>query len=282
VELLLAVSITTIIIVALYSVFNHTQKALRASMGQVDVLEAGRAAMSLIVGELEQMSACYESNIVNLYVRPNPAAGLFEQPLPGDNIYRTNLLDDFVFLSKQTNIWVASTYSVAFPRGGNQNNLVGTLMRYSVATNSPQLAISNTLQYADPPWTNFFFTNVFQPVIDGVIHLSLVPYDFQGQQLPPFDNNGVLKFRRTRLSYMPPRLNSPGLGFLPRATENRYYFISNGLPAFLELELGILEPTTYQQYRSIPSYTAATNFLAKHAGQVHVFRQRIPIRTAPQ
>ena len=54
-ELLVAVSVMTLIIYALYALFNQTQMALRKNAAQVDVNEGGRAAMEMIVRELSQM-----------------------------------------------------------------------------------------------------------------------------------------------------------------------------------------------------------------------------------
>jgi hypothetical protein len=45
----------------------------------------------------------------------------------------------------------------------------------------------------------------------------------------------------------------------------------------VEFELGVLEPQTLARYRSIPDVTTQSNFLASHAGNVHLFRQRIAI-----
>ena len=54
-ELLVAVSVMTLIIYVLYALFNQTQMALRKNASQVDVNEGGRAAMEMIVRELSQM-----------------------------------------------------------------------------------------------------------------------------------------------------------------------------------------------------------------------------------
>jgi hypothetical protein len=52
---------------------------------------------------------------------------------------------------------------------------------------------------------------------------------------------------------------------------------SNTLPASVEIQLGMLEDRTLQRAQSISGLTQS-NYLAQHAGQVHLFRQRIPIR----
>ena len=58
-------------------------------------------------------------------------------------------------------------------------------------------------------------------------------------------------------------------------------FMSNALPAYVELELGVLEPVALKQYQAL-SAKAAADFLSRQAGKVHLFRQRIPIRTVLQ
>ena len=60
-------------------------------------------------------------------------------------------------------------------------------------------------------------------------------------------------------------------------------FMSNALPAFVELELGVLEPVALKQYQALTdSPAAAATFLKKQPSKVHLFRQRVPIRTVLQ
>ena len=62
--------------------------------------------------------------------------------------------------------------------------------------------------------------------------------------------------------------------------QTEFIFRSNALPAYLELELGVLDQTTFDQYRSIANAEIARQFLENQAGKVHLFRQRIPVRHA--
>src|SRR5205085_5373952 len=57
-------------------------------------------------------------------------------------------------------------------------------------------------------------------------------------------------------------------------------FWSNAVPAYLELELGVLEPHILERFRGIGSgnQLAQRQYLSNHVAQVHLFRQRIPIR----
>jgi hypothetical protein len=58
------------------------------------------------------------------------------------------------------------------------------------------------------------------------------------------------------------------------------YFLSNAVPGAVELELGILERGIVERCRSIGAENALVQlqYLSNHVGQVHLFRQRIPVR----
>src|SRR5690349_3759533 len=111
IELLTAVSIMMVIIYALYSMFNQTQKALRANITQVDVLESGRAASEMIGRELEQLSACYLPQAINLFAGVSPIQPLTQADLEPSLVpLRTNILQEFFFLSQHKNTWVGTGY----------------------------------------------------------------------------------------------------------------------------------------------------------------------------
>jgi hypothetical protein len=55
------------------------------------------------------------------------------------------------------------------------------------------------------------------------------------------------------------------------------YFMENAAPAYVDVELGILEPQILQRYRSIPVAAAQREYLSNHVAQVHLFHQRIAI-----
>jgi hypothetical protein len=62
-------------------------------------------------------------------------------------------------------------------------------------------------------------------------------------------------------------------------------FRSNAVPAYLELELGVLEPDAlriYQQMINDQQPAQARAFLEKRIGKVQIFRKRIPVRTVDQ
>ncbi len=56
IEVLVVVSLLSLIVLVLMTVFNSTQAAFRAGVTQTDVLEGSRSAMELIVSDLKLMS----------------------------------------------------------------------------------------------------------------------------------------------------------------------------------------------------------------------------------
>jgi len=123
------------------------------------------------------------------------------------------------------------------------------------------------------PWalyTNFLytpFTNMSH-LVDGVVHLTVRAYDINGQWM----TNGY-PFGYTNIAR--------NVWFSGSAWgETGFYMFSNTLPASVEIGLGILEDRSIQRAESLinVSPVACSNYLAGRAGQVHLFRQRIPIR----
>ncbi len=56
VEILTTMALLSLIVLALMTIFNSTQKAFRNSLTQTDILESGRMAMGLITGDLGGMT----------------------------------------------------------------------------------------------------------------------------------------------------------------------------------------------------------------------------------
>lgn len=243
-ELMVSISLLTLIVLGLYSMFNQTQEALRRGSSQVDVLESGRAAMEILVRELEQMRPSGQTNGTNLYVAPNPVGFPLVQQLV-DDAYVTNQLQTCFFLTKQTD-WKAIAYIVSYANSTNAADLtlltngVGTLSRIEFSTNHMTMTGNNLFNaYWGASLTNY------SRVSDGIVHFSLRAFDTNG-----FDTNGL-----------------------------SYVYTNTHLPAYLEVELGVLEPQVLEQARAMPSLVASSNFLAQQSSKVHLFRQRIPVRT---
>jgi hypothetical protein len=294
-ELLLAVGIMTVLVAALYGMFHHTQRALRANVTQVDVLEVGRATMDVLTRDLAQMCASRQRGETNLHTSLSPLVGFggrsvaelaamyyvtnppadlgYYQPvvqtLMTGSATRTNRLQEVYYLSRYGERFIGTSYRVIGVTNG-----VGTLARLSRELPVKELVYgqlsSNVLaapavQYA--------------PLADGVIHFRLRLYDTDGF---PFEwqtadrlTNRVLYpavLMRTNLFLYEDRMPS----------ETTSAFLSNALPSYVEIELAVVEPKTLDQLRAFaPGSAMAGRFLANHAAQVHVFRQRVAIRQAP-
>jgi hypothetical protein len=288
IEIMVTVGLLTFIILGLLLMFNQTQRAFRTGMTQTDVLEAGRATVDLLARELEQMSPSqYPDNLLggiryratNFFVEPSPGfswANPLIQELPGStNTLRTNLLQRFFFLSKLNQDWLGTGYEVL---PDDANGCVGTLYRFA-GTNYPRgglMTLAQVFPLVAP-------TNMSR-IADGIVHLRLrafakngclITTDPLGRANASFQLrlNGPYTNIPNALAY-----NSVAFGSTADYRQAACYFVSNALPSYLELELGVLEPQILQKYRSIGVQQAARQYLSNHVAQVHIFRQRIPVR----
>ncbi|HEY1171277.1 MAG TPA: type II secretion system protein [Verrucomicrobiae bacterium] len=254
-ELMVAISVLTIIIFGLYSMFDRTQKAFLETTTQKDVLEGGRNFMEMMVRDLEQMHAANIYGRTNLYIHPivlssgNQINGFRQNSMVGSNLF-TNLVQEFFFLTK-TSQWTGIAYYVGQTSTNYGDEMlytnlgVGTLRRYSYTTNDYYHNSSDL-------FANYYTNNnpnAAQLVADGVIHLALRAYDSYGSNVD---------------------------------TSN-YSFTNTFLPAYLELEVGVLEPKVLLQARSMPNPSVQRAFLQEttnRSSAVHIFRTRIPVRNA--
>src|SRR5438046_2537782 len=204
VELLVAVSVLSLIVLVLYGLFDQVQRALRGNVAQVDVLEGGRAAMQLLSTEMEQMAPGSVPGSTNLFISMTAPPSQQAMLDPGTN--RVNLLDQVFFVSHLNKTWTGTGYRVL---SLNSNGIpvalaergVGTLCRYAVSVNDsdfPNLPVRpgapgpiNVFWQVmnrplDPPLSNL--TN-YQPVVDGVVHFRVRAFDTNGFPMTYLSNN---------------------------------------------------------------------------------------------
>ncbi len=268
VEMMVATTLLVVMMLGLTAMFNQTQRAFRSGLKQVDVFEGGRAVMDLLARDMEQLTASKTVNDASLYgglESPTSLATYFT--VAGNSYSNLNVLYS-TFLLNHSSDWSAIGYRVLDSDtnkvDSNFNNLsFGTLYRFS----------TNFSDFSNIPneQLNFFYGTPSQliarkslsRVADGIVHFRLHFYDTAGNQITNANPPSIL-------------MNAeliPG--------ERRTAFYNEALPAMVEIELGILEPQTIEQARSIPDANRAA-FLEKQAGKVHIFRQQIPIRNAPR
>jgi hypothetical protein len=269
VELLVSISVLTLIVLVLYGLFDQVQKALRSNVAQIDVHEGGRAGMELMSREMEQMQAGNLLTNVNLFT--GFTAIPYRQALLDAGADRVNALEEIFFLSLSNKHWIGTAFRVLTL---NTNGIpidfattgVGTLCRLSTNTHVADFRSSSLYsQVMSNSATNLF---KFQRVIDGVIHFRARAYDRNGILITNNFNTNILSgvFVSTNV--------------VDKDVEYAYTFTNKALPAYLEIELGVLEPQILEKYRSYPNATVASNYLARQAGAIHLFQQRVPIRMA--
>jgi hypothetical protein len=280
VEILLVVSLLSLIVLALMAVFSSTQRAFRASVTQTDVLEGGRATVDMIARDLRGMVP--SGGVSNTAVLPSinvpvnfcvlASSGYpLVQSLPGSFVGRTNLLNWFFVLGRENTKWTGVGYIV--DTAASSDSSIYPLYRFYAETNV--LNPPETLFYAfvnqinrPTPWTN---SSSFSYLLDGVVHLTVRAFDQEGRWIQ----------RNT----LPLYTNALNTAFLNNAYgEAQFYMFSNTVPASVELELGILEDQAIARAKSLgvsgqPPYNAPRQwaFLTNQSGSVHLFRQRVSI-----
>jgi len=271
VELLVAMTLLSLIVLVLMTVFNSTQQAFRSSMTQTDILEGSRAAMDLMTTDLRNMvpsDGAYLNGAVNFYIFTN---GYDYKPLvqslPGSSIMRTNVLQYFFSLGRRNTTWTGVGYVV----DSSSASPLFPLFRFYAETSvnvDPTSLYSNFLNciYFEQ-WTNM------SHVMDGVVHLTVNPYDYAGY---PMTN--TVELRSGQKSTNQNVLFWSGAGPVCCA------FYSNAVPAAIELQLGVLEDRSLQRAQSLGiantapyKVTPQWNYLTNQCGHVQVFRQRVTI-----
>lgn len=275
VEVLVVVSLLSFIVLALMSVFSSTQRAFRASVTQVDVLENGRAAVDLMASDLRGTTpsgysyggavnfACM-ANYNNYYPLP--------QTLPGapSNNQRTNLLNYFFSLSRENTHWIGIGYYVDNTNTATLYPLYRYYRNDLSVRDDPVFLITDFLNIISAgQWAN---TNISH-IIDGVVHMTVRAHDVDGVLIT---NSAMAHTNAIKYFFSP---SSYG--------EAQFYMHSNMVPATVELELGVLEDQARSRAESLSQNpTAMWRYLTNQVGSVHIFRQRVTIpsvdRTAYQ
>jgi len=260
VEILVVVSLLSLIVLALMAVFSSTQNAFRSSVTQTDVLEGGRNAMDLIASDVREMrtSGGVTNGAINFFVAVPGGYAPLIQSLPASSSSRTNILERVFILTRENQTWTGIGYVV----DTNSTAPINPLYRFAISTNVAAVSNPRVL-------FNIFDTSSvanMSHVLDGVVHLQFRAYDPNGVWMNNFSTNAV--------NFDNHSLNIP----TPPFGETGFYMFSNTVPAAVEIELGVLEDRTLRRAESIGNSLSQSNYLAGHAGQVHIFRQRVTIQ----
>lgn len=279
IEIMVSVSLLSVIIVGLLLMFYQVQRAFRAGTTQVDILEGGRATMNILVRDLQEMTASELAFVTNCVIVASPGAVETTQTIPTGSV-RENFYQNIAFLSRNPardeGEWGGTAYHVSNAVSG-----VGVLYRFVTNRvretlphwNSNSIvevsdAISYRIQPGDPRWSR---------VMDGIVSLKITPVFTNG--IAFFDNDPVLFPGRTGVDSFGNQHTNASFHVV---TPHFFGFIGDGLPAYVDVELAILEPSTLAKFRaqSEVSFENGTNYLSRQIGRTHVFRQRVAIRPA--
>lgn len=279
-EIMVAVALLVLIMGGLMAMFNQTQRVFMTGLRQVDVLEGGRAAMDVITRDLEQMVAGHRPWDTNFHASLRSYSVTPAQLLGPDNARVQLLTLQEVYCLNRTTDWQAVGYKVleVDPLSTNTmrfNVLLGSLYRFS--TNNNQLHSTNFLaRFRDNVSEYALMTNGhLSRVIDGVVHFKILAFDADGRR---HTNNSVVIAN--------PYVEDPVVSSRQPPAVPFYAFKGDALPAYLEVELGVLEPEAVIRARAVPKPNAAAyeanlrRFIEDNSGKIHFFRQRIPIRVA--
>lgn len=255
-EILVTATLLSFIVLGLLAVFNQTQRAFKGGMTQTDVLEGGRAVVEMMTREMEQITPSQDPYTTNfaLWVSTSFQDPLL-QGLPGSKELRKNVVQDLFFLSRMNTDWNAGGYRV-LPEYKDAG--VGTLYRWG-SNAHVRLGSSNYFAwYQSAPLSNY------NRVAEGVVHFRVRAFDPHGNLINP----GMTNWPRQMYFYTNPIA----------ADQASVVATNQAIPAFLELEMGMLEQPVYQRWKSLASAEAQRNYLSNNSARVHIFRQRVPVR----
>jgi prepilin-type N-terminal cleavage/methylation domain-containing protein len=266
IEVLVVVTLMSLIVLALMAVFNGTQTAFRSGVTQSGVLEDGRSTLDLMAQDLREMAvAGSPSNanvVVNFYAVVPGGYTPLVQSLTASANDRVNVLEGIFVLGRENQKWTGTGYIV---NAGSTDSLYPLYRFYAEAdirSNPRRLFDSFTNEIATLQWTNM------SHLMDGVVHLTARPYDANGYWITnTYQFYAGQWHTNTNVSFFAPQWGEVGL-----------YMFSNTLPASVEIQLGVLEDRTLQRAATWPNGSLLqSNYLAGKVGQLHLFRQHILI-----
>lgn len=245
-ELLLAVTLIVVIIYALFLMFNQTQLAFRRGVTQVDVMEAGRAALDIIANEVQHMAASGIGNVENFdqyAVRQVNFLNAFVQALP-DGTVITNELEEFYFVTNPNGrSWRVMGFFVSTNATPAPSAPFGPGTLYRFQSRSTYAALGNVTMANEISQVSPTNTLECFPICEGIIHFKIRPMRSGGARI--------------------------GAGSLPLRGDE--------VPGYVDVEIGIVDPPLLAVARAQPNTNALINFLSSRPGSVHYFRQTIAV-----
>lgn len=299
IEMLVAVGLLSILILALYAMFDQTQRALRASVGQVDVMEGTRTAVQILASDLEEFGPTRIDDGPHLVTRLAAPPTLIQGQLALFQGRQPVLQEVFGLKPVADNRWQVVGYFVGAegdpvapptppigtlyryedriplvdrPYPGTDNQLLPYELGQSVDGLAPVLLLLRGPRPAsllvrnviDLPYNQrpiFRGPRNVARVMDGILNFRVTPYDHEGLA---FDIN----YPTARLPVRPPTASTlPGVTplnpviLVPQAdgTVVETTFSGVSMPSYLEVEIDALDPRRLEEYRALPPVAEIRN-----------------------
>lgn len=263
-EMLVSVTLLVFIVVGLTAMFVQTQRAFKAGLKQSTMTDAGHTIIDMVAADLAQASDAQNPYVVNLYWGWATMNTSIEYQDTRVNVYRTNQLQEIFALVHTNTQWVGVGYAVS-----NYATGAGTLYRYVALTNDPlNTNVLFDIFYNDV-LSQSFDPRYFHRLTDGVVHLKIRAFDQFGNETP-IEQGRDYGLTNTSFTYPVPGYTNNLLLYVP----------PSGLPASIQLEVGVLEPEAFEQLRALPGGQVQSNYLGKAGGKIQIYRQNIPIAGA--
>lgn len=296
VEMMVAVTITTVITLALSAVFGQVQKAFRAGIQQVDVYEAGRATSDMTVKDLESMVALGSIDFTNFWTVPFQPGMYNSLGSLSEGAGFQTIQQEFLVFQEYNNVIKAVGYRLIPDRRNGAIDYsqaedfirVSRLYRFEAPVSRTALERSPNLVWESI--VNAFLRDPsaeirdaetasvayqFQEITDGVVHFRATPFHLSGRV---WDKNLEDYYYANRDVNLPRDVEVDSTS--PRAGPAfSYAFSGDALPSFVEFELGIMEPAIIDEWRSIAeaNMQGASEFIRDQAARVQIFRRRLTL-----
>lgn len=310
IEMLVAVGLLSVVILTLYAMFDQTQRALRGSVGQVDVFEGSRSALELLTRDLEHARPAGVFDGPHFITRLSVPAALIQNQRTLFQERQPVLQEFFAIRNITDQQWSTFGYFIASEEDpvARTSPPIGTLYRYedrgqlvripgetTTLTNTPVRFLVRGLSaapslvehvlgrpFAGSTATLMPYRTNAARVLDGVVNFRITPYDALGR---PYS----LAYPTNQLPVRPSNVpaSSPSVAPLqpvlliddPVALVTETTFSGTAMPASVEIEVDALEPRLLEQYRALPENPAIRNkFLTNNLARIQSFRQRVPLR----
>lgn len=249
IEIMLAVALMTIIMLGLLAMFYQTQRAMRLGTAQVDAMGTGDAAMQLLMRELKEIAS---GGALSPSLQTRTPYPLLAWPRDFATQPQLTLLQEVFFIRRHNDLWIGTGYFVdpVTDQGG-----AGTLYRFEesrpIWEQDAVFKLYDAFSKAD--------RNSAPRLADRVAHFQVRAFNADGTNI--FGNGAT----------------NPSLNVIE--------FTNTFLPAYLDVELAVVEPKAFDRFRARydtnnPSTAPfALSYLTQQVSRLHLFRQRIPIRT---